>query len=134
VTPAQAAALAGLEIGTLLAVTGLPNAGPFTAARLYVEGWAEEWTADGWALDLDVTEYALTGPAVRWVDIGQQLTWRPVFTRGLVPNTLLAPPYQLTWLQALGWSPPPFDAGRWADQPADLQWQDVDTETTWATA
>lgn len=115
----QAGQLAALEVGSLIAVTGFPQSGPFVAARLYVEGWTESWSADGWRLDLDVTEYGLTGPALRWADLPLTELWSTTVDQ--------------TWLAAVGWYLGEPAGGRWLDESAGEQWTEVGTVRTWAT-
>lgn len=82
-----AAALLELEFAGLLAVDGFPASGPFAAADLWVEGWTETISRRGWRLALDVSDYQLTGPPLRWSDLPAGLQWADV-----------AP--DLTWLDA----------------------------------
>lgn len=119
VSPSQAASLAGAEVGSLLTLTGLPETGPFSAARMFVEGWSEEIAPDGWTLALDVTEYGLTGPSPRWVDVPATVKWSGV-------------PASTTWLAAVSWYAGDANAGRYVDRPASRRWSQE--SATWATA
>lgn len=119
-TLTQAGALAQVEVGALLTVTGFPSTGPYVTARLYVEGWTETWSQAGWQCVLDVTEYALTGTAPRWLDVPVAIKW----------NTA---PTDLTWLAAAGWYPGEVPGGRWADISAGDQWTEIALPRTWAT-
>lgn len=145
------AALAlGLDFGQLVRVEGFPSTGPFPAARLFVEGGGEVATRDAWQLTLAVSDYALTGAAPRWLDLGNQSTVRlrtrrvggsafgrdfvyPVTVPGTGPSwaDLAANEPDLTWYAATGWDVDPLTADRWADQPADRSWDDT-YPTTWA--
>lgn len=118
---AQAAALAGLEVGELVTVTGFPEPGPYTSTPLYIEGWTETFTAAGWTLDLDVTEYGLTGPAQRWVDVPQSMTWENVPTW----------PVEVTWFSAVGWYSGTDALGRWIDTPTSTSWAEVPSVKLW---
>lgn len=121
VTPAEAAALLGLEHAALIAVTGFPTSGPYAAARLWVEGWTETLSRHAWSLVLSVSDYGRSGAAPRWVDVPSDLTWADV-------------PTDISWLTAAGWDTGYATSGRWFDVPADLTWADYDPATTWADA
>ncbi len=141
-----AADLLGLEFGQLLRVEGFPTTGPFPAARLFLEGGTEQATRDAWRYALAVSDYALTGSAPRWSDLGNQTTLRyrsrffgrreflfPVAVAGTGPTwaDLATNEPELTWLGAYGWDVDSATADRWADQPADRSWVETDP-TTWA--
>lgn len=117
--PAQAVALLTAEPGDLLAVTGFPESGPQTTARLFVEGWTENASRYSYAMALDVVHYSLAGASPRWVDVNPLTQWQDV-------------PDDLTWQQAIAWHTD-ADLGRWLDQPSSRRWVDVNPALTWAT-
>lgn len=119
--PALAAQVAAVELGRLIVVTGFPESGPFVTARLYVEGWQETFSRDSWRVQLSVSEYALTGPAPRWADVRDVVTWATF-------------PADVSWLAAVGWYPGDPLTGRWLDIPADQSWAEQPDTITWATA
>jgi hypothetical protein len=113
-------ALLGLDMHSLLAVTGLPAVGSApTSALLWVEGWRETLTADSHEFELVVSGYCRTVPPPRWDDMNPGWTW----------DTM---PADITWDSAtcIG---PPTDFGRWNDVPASLRWDAVPATTTWDT-
>lgn len=130
-----AAALLEADVAVLVALTGFPAVGPFTQARLWLEGWTETLTRDGYRFELDVTDYAATATAPRWADVPTAVLWQqgnrtdPWYLRRW-PATV---PAELSWLGAVGWDPGQVDAGRWADEPADVTWSAVSATQTWAT-
>lgn len=144
VDAALAADLLALEFGDLLAVEGFPTTGPFTAARLFVEGGAETATRDAWTLAVAVSDWALSGGSARWADLGtptairfretrQRLERRWFFAGATGPTwaELAASEPDLTWLGAVGWDVDSAEVDRWLDQPSDTSWADTDP-TTWA--
>lgn len=119
VSPSLAAQLLALNFGDLVAVTGFPSSGPFTTTRLWTEGWTETITAKAWRLALNVSEYATTVAATRWVDVPTWISWPDVDG-------------SLTWYDAASWDPGLEDLGRWTDYPVDVAWTDLDADpTTW---
>lgn len=119
IDPAQTVALLTAEPGDLLAVTGFPESGPQTTARLFAEGWTETLTRYAWSMSLDVVAYSLAGASPRWVDVNPDTQWQDV-------------PPDLTWQQAIAWHTD-ADLGRWLDQPSSRRWADVHPALTWAT-
>lgn len=114
-------ALLGLDMHSLVTLTGLPAIGTApTTATLWVEGWRETLTHDGHEVELVVSGYCRTAPAPRWDDVDPAHTW----------DTLQ--PAGITWDEAtcIG---PPANLGRWNDQPASLRWDQVPAATTWDT-
>jgi hypothetical protein len=113
------AALLGLDMHSLLTLTGLPSISTTpTSANLWVEGWRETL---GWGvheLELVVSGYCRTAPPPRWDDLDPSWTWDEL------------PP--ITWDEAacLG---PPANLGRWNDQPASLRWDQLAPALTWNT-
>lgn len=92
VLPAAAGELLGLSFADLIAVTALPDpAGALTDAQLWVEGITENLTRDAWRLQLAVSDFRLSGPATRWVDVNPAVTWATT-------------PTDLSWLGAVGWA------------------------------
>ena len=116
----QALALLAAQPGSLLRVTGWPDAGPEQAARLFVEGWTESATRNGYGLSLDVVGWGAAGASPRWVDVDPDTSWTEV-------------PTGLTWLAALGWDTD-ADLGRWLDLPDSGQSWTQHPTTSWATA
>lgn len=86
-----------IEHSDRIRATGLPDDGGFTDSDLYVEGVTEQLTSRAWRFALAVSDPALSGITVRWMDLPETLTWA-----GVDPN--------LTWL----------DLGRIED-PTDLE-------------
>lgn len=113
--------LLGLDVHSLLNLTGLPAAGSApTSAVLWVEGIRERLAYGVHEIDLVVSGYCRTAPPPRWNDLDPALTWDTV------------KPTTLTWDQTtcLG---PSIDRGRWDDAPASLRWDLVDPAITWDT-
>jgi hypothetical protein len=111
-------ALVGLDMHSLVSLTGLPALGNApTSATLWVEGWNETLYAGGHEIELVVSGYCRTVPPPRWDDVDPTWTWDTVSAA-------------LTWDSAtcLG---PPVDYGRWNDVPASLRWNQVPPTTTW---
>jgi hypothetical protein len=69
-------ALLGLDVHSLLTLTGLPALGTApTSATLWVEGWKEELTWGGHESELVVSGYCRTVPPPRWDDVDPQWVW-----------------------------------------------------------
>lgn len=119
----RTAVLLGLDMHSLIALTGLPSIGHApTSAALWVEGWRETWTADAWDLELWVTGYCRTSPPPTWDRVPNTVTWANVAdTYG-----------DITWDDATCLGPLPSQ-GRWADVPATLRWDKVPAATAWDT-
>lgn len=121
VDQATARLLLTAEFGALLTVTGFPSGGPFTSRRLFVEGWTETITRDGWRWQPAVSDYGLTGAPVRWADVPGAITWATIDPT-------------LTWFGLAAVDFGQADTvDRWLDIPADLRWTEVDPAETWAT-
>lgn len=114
VSPAKAGLLLGSTFGDLVDVVGFPAAGPFAVAALWIEGQTETITARSWRLDLAVSEFGLTAPAPRFVDVAD------VHSIGGVPD-------DVSILAATGWWPESGrqSAGRFVDVPAGLDIRDA---------
>lgn len=120
-TTAQYTALLGLEVHSLVQLTGLPALGGApTQANLWVEGRAEHLEYGLHEITLVVSGYCRTAPAPRWDDVDPSYTWDTMQPAGI------------TWDQitCLG---PPVRTDRWNDQPATLRWDQVPAATTWDT-
>lgn len=78
VTADDVTALLAVEQASLLALSGFPESGPFRAAQVWVEGWAETLGRDRWRLALNVVGYGRGVPALRWSDVDPDLTWAEV--------------------------------------------------------
>lgn len=139
-----AAALLSAEFGELLRVEGFPLTGPFTSARLFVEGWEESATRDAWRLALSVSEFELTGGSARWADFGgmtkryivrkwhERITLASVYIAGGPTWAELATTDpDRSWLGAVGWDVDSGQTDRWADQPSDISWAE-EGAVTWA--
>jgi hypothetical protein len=115
---ADTATLLGLEMHSLLRLTGLPLVGnaPTTAA-LWVEGFTETLAWGVHDLELSVSGYCRTAPAPRWDDVDPALTWDGAHG---------------TWDQAVCFGPP-IPGDTWADVPASLRWDAVPVGITWDT-
>jgi hypothetical protein len=115
---AETVTLLGLDVHSLVELTGLPSAGTApTTAVLWVEGWSETLGYGVHDLTLTVSGYCRTTPAPRWNDVNPEWTW------DTSPGT---------WDEAncLG---PPVSHGRWDDVPASTRWDGVPPATTWDT-
>lgn len=116
---ADTTALLALDVGDLVALTGLPVAGSVpTSTSLWVEGWAETITADSHDLTIHVSDYCRTSPPPRWDDVDPARTWDGMGA--------------ITWDGATCLGPQP-SFGRWSDVPASLRWNAVPAATTWDT-
>lgn len=69
-------ALLGLDMHSLLTLTGLPAIGAApTSAVLWVEGWHETLSWDSHEIELVVSGYCRTVPAPRWDDVDPSWLW-----------------------------------------------------------
>jgi hypothetical protein len=69
-------ALLGLDMHSLVALTGLPAIGAApTSANLWVEGWKETLTYGTHQMELIVSGYCRTVPPPRWDDIDPAWVW-----------------------------------------------------------
>lgn len=118
--PATAAKVLGLEVASLVRVTGFPTDGPMQLGRLWVEGWTETITADSWTVVLSVSPYGRTGPPARWVDLASTISWAE-----LDPG--------LSWAGAAAMDPGRSPGTTWATTAHDLSWADLSPTETWAT-
>lgn len=105
-----------LEMHDLISVTGLPAGSPYTAANLWVEGWAEEIAPDSWLLSLVTSDYCRSAAELRWEDV--------------------PPEYQWDTFPDVAWDEtsciqPPLPAGSWDDIPATLRWDQIDAAVEW---
>jgi len=111
--------LLGLDVHSLIVVTGLPKAGSApTEAFLWVEGWTETLAYGAHGLTLVVSDYCRTAPAPRWDDVTPELTWDNA--NGM-------------WDQWVCIGPNLPRAGRWMDVPATLRWNQIPNSVTWDT-
>lgn len=118
---ADTAVFLGLEIHSLLTLTGLPAVGTApTSAHLWVEGWSEELAWDRHDTTLIVSGYCRTSPAPRWDNMPPATTWDTV-----------TPPV-MSWDDASCFGPPE-SFGRWNDAPASLRWDQNPPAVTWDT-
>lgn len=116
----ETAALLGLDLHDLLALTGLPIVGALpSTTSLWIEGWAENLADGVHEISLFVSGFCRTSPPPRWDDLSPDLTWDTVSAA-------------LTWDDATCLGPMP-SLGRWADVPASLRWDAVPAATTWDT-
>lgn len=114
----RTAALLGLDMHSLLNLTGMPSAGSApVSASLWVEGWTETLAAGVHDLELVVSGYCRTAPAPQWDDVQPTLLW------DAAPGT---------WDDWTCQGPQP-SAGRWADVSASLRWNRVGAAITWDT-
>jgi len=118
--PTETWTLLGLDMHSLLYLTGLPVAGNApTSAYLWVEGWTEHLEAGTHELTLVISDFCRTAPPPRWDDLPPTWTW----------NTIQP---ALTWDSAICLGPiAPTTSDRWMDIPASLRWDQVPTTTTW---
>jgi hypothetical protein len=113
-------ALLGLDVHSLLTLTGLPAIGAApTSAALWVEGWSETLAYGVHDLELVVSGYCRTSPPPRWDDLNPAWTWDAL-------------PPAMTWDDATCVGPMP-NYGRWNDVPATLRWDQIPPATTWDT-
>lgn len=115
------AALLGLEMHSLITLTGLPAIGSApTTSLFWVEGWTETLGPGIHEIELVVSGYCRTVPPPRWDDVDPAWTW----------DTIRPP--SMTWDDATCWGPP-VDFGRWNDVPASLRWDAIPASVTWDT-
>jgi hypothetical protein len=113
---AQTRALLGLDVHSLLDVTGLPTAGTVpTSAALWVEGWDETLRWGDHEMVLVVSGFCRTSPAPRWNDVDPAMTWDSA-------------PGSWDDASCLG---PSVNRGRWDDLPASTRWDQIPPATTW---
>jgi len=84
-------AVLGLDMHSLLGLTGFPAGGPAaTSLSLWVEGWSETLTYGGHELTLAVSAYCRTVPPPQWDNVPPAWTWDTaggsVVRRNLVVN------------------------------------------------
>lgn len=116
--PEETAALLGLDMHSLVTLTGLPVAGSApTSASLWVEGWQETLAAGIHDIELLVSGYCRTAPAPQWDDVNPVTVWDTVTG---------------TWDDWTCIGPTP-SAGRWSDVPASLRWDRVPQAIAWDT-
>jgi hypothetical protein len=114
------AALLGLDMHSLIELTGLPAIGGApTSAALFVEGWTERLAWAEHEVSLFVSGYCRTAPPPTWDELDATRTW---------DNTDPA----LTW-DAIACLGPKVSQGRWMDVPATSRWQATDPAITWDT-
>jgi hypothetical protein len=115
----RTATLLGLQMHSLITLTGLPGAGSApTSAVLWVEGWSETYEYGVHELDLSVSGYCRTSPPPRWDDVAPTTTW------DAAPGT---------WDDATCFGPQP-SLGRWDDVSASVRWNTITPNTiTWDT-
>lgn len=69
-------ALLALDVHSLVALTGLPSLGTApSAVNLWVEGWHEDLAYGAHDVQLVVSGYCRTAPAVRWDDVDPGTVW-----------------------------------------------------------
>ena len=116
---AQYWALLGLEMHSLVSLTGLPAAnGAPTSAYLWVEGYTENLEYGVHEIELAVSGYCRTVPPPRWDDTPPDKTWDTIGT--------------ITWDDASCYGPTP-SLGRWDDVPASTRWDQIPPAVTWNT-
>lgn len=129
--PERYESLLGLDLHSLLTLTGLPSLGTApTQTNLWVEGWRETLAYGVHEIELTVSGYCRTAPPPRWDDLDPAWKWGGIGPGGA--PIVGGVPASLTWDGAacLG---PPIDVGRWNDQPATLRWDQIDPAATWDT-
>ena len=57
------------DVGQLVGLAGIPADGPYTDVAVWREGDTETITRDAWTLELNVTDYGVTGAGPRWSDL-----------------------------------------------------------------
>lgn len=114
---AMVAAILGLDVHSLVSVTGLPAGSPAPSAYLWVEGWHETIEPTSWLLAMATSDYCRSGAYSRWDDVEPAATWDTMDPATTWDDTACLPP-----------RPP---AGRWNDVPASLRWNQNPPATTW---
>lgn len=71
-------ALLALRHGDLITLAGLPPGGPFTGAKVYVEGVTDVATPRSWRLTLHVSDPATSSAFLRWKDVPPGVKWSTV--------------------------------------------------------
>jgi hypothetical protein len=115
---AMTRAVLGLDVHSLISVTGLPDGSPATAANLWVEGWTEDVAWGSWRISLATSDYCRNSPEPRWDDVDASWTWNTVPDKTWDQSTCL---------------PPPVPSGTWNDIAATLRWNQIDAAVTWNT-
>jgi hypothetical protein len=109
-TLAQTQTLLGLDVHSLVRVTGLPVTGPTpTSVVAWVEGWAERLAFGAHDFEITVSDYCRTAPPPRWNDIEPPSTtwdaWGPS-----------------TWDEMACVGAPLPNRGYWDDVPSTIRW------------
>jgi len=113
------AKLLGLDVHSLVRVTGLPATGPTpTVVAAWVEGWTERLAWGVHDLELTVSDYCWTAPPERWDDLNPTTTWD-------------AWNATQTWDDIACTGGPVADQGRWNDVAATTRWDQVDPSVDW---
>lgn len=111
--------LLGLDVHSLVRVSGLPDNGATpTAVASFVEGWSERLAWGVHELELSVSAYCRTAPPQRWDDTNPATTWDAVAT-------------SVTWDSMACPGGPAGDLGRWDDVAATTRWDMVDPALDW---
>ena len=115
----QTAALLGLDVHSLVRVTGLPaNGSTPTSVAAWVEGWNERLAWGVHDMDITVSDYCRTAPPARWDDLDPATTWN-------------ATPATTTWDSIACTGGPVTDLGRWDDVAATTRWDQVPASVDW---
>ena len=86
-------AVLGLDMHSLLGLTGFPAGGPpETSLTLWVEGWSETLTYGGHELTLAVSAYCRTVPPPQWDNVPPSWTWDTVDAGAVIRTNLLPNP------------------------------------------
>lgn len=118
---AQTTALLGLDVHSLMRVSGLPETGATpTSIVAWVEGWSERLAFGLHDLEITVSDYCRTAPPPRWNDTDPALTWN-AYGSG-------------TWNDAACVGSPTANRGLWDDVPASQRWDTLDPALTWDAA
>lgn len=116
-TVAESQSLLGLDLHSLVRVTGLPYVGSApTSLSAWVEGWTEHLAFGVHDLELTVSDYCRTVPPPRWNDVAAATSW----------NTVTG-----TWDEWACIGEPVPDRGRWDDVPASTRWDQVAPDVDW---
>lgn len=79
VDPVHLTELFRLAHGDRVTITGLPADGPITGDHdFYLEGFTELASAKAWRVGYSVSDPALSGVSIRWIDVDPFLTWDAV--------------------------------------------------------
>jgi hypothetical protein len=111
------AALLALDVNALVSLTGLPRLGAVPTLFMgWVEGWTERLEFGVHEIELAVSGYCRTTPAMLWDEMPTNMSWDQA--HGM-------------WNETYCWGPLTAFLPRWVDIPANQTWDE--TPDTWDT-